>query len=135
MSPDGRLSPLQSLYCVAASCVLVQMGWGPATSLSSHLLHRSSLRPSGSVNVCGCSSVAAPQKGARGGGEGRISPTRCVSSMLLCHPLNLYCSSTGSISHIARTLVLLRLCHVCKQKQKKGNSDESQNSGSLAVEL
>lgn len=50
-------------------------------------------------------SVIAPQKGApeRRGLEERISSTRCVSSVLICHPLNLYCSSTGSISHIART--------------------------------
>ena len=59
---------------------------------------------SGSVAVCGRSAVAAPQKGGRGGGgEGRIIPARCVSSVLICHPLNLYRSSTGSISHIGGT--------------------------------
>lgn len=128
---DGGLSPLQSLYCVAASGVEMQMGWGPAMSSSSHLLHVNRLRvsslwASGSVTVCGRSSVAAPQKGARGWGGWRvegvgwISPTRCVSSMLICHPLNLYCSSTGSISHIARTLVPLRLgSSSCRQTEKQ----------------
>jgi len=57
-------------------------------------------------------SVGSPRqqvlKREPGGWRGRIIPKRCVSSMLICHPLNLYCSSTGSISHIARTLVLLR---------------------------
>lgn len=83
-----------------------------------------------SVTVCGCFSVAAPQKGAPGGGGVRISPTRCVSSMLICHPLNLYCSSIGSISHIDGTLVLLGLgssSQTNKKKEKKknkGNSDD-----------
>lgn len=78
---------------------------GGTISSSSHLFHRQRVRL-GSVTFCGCSSMTAPQKGApeRRGLEERISSTRCVSSMLICHPLNLYCSSTGSISHIARTL-------------------------------
>lgn len=72
--------PLRSHYCVAASGVeMMQMGWGPAMSSSSlHFAARqqvvllSSLRQSsGSVTVCGCSSVAAPQKGAQGGWVGR----------------------------------------------------------------
>lgn len=80
---------------------VVQMVLGGTTSSS---FHRWCVRP-GSVSVCGCSSMTAPQKGAPEGRglEERISSTRCVSSMLICHPLNLYCSSTGSISHIART--------------------------------
>lgn len=60
-------------------------------------------------------------KGSPGGGGGRISPKRCVSSMLICHPLNLYCSSTGSISHIARTLVLLRLGSPSSPQREKGH--------------
>lgn len=46
----------------------------------------------------GAPSVAAPQKGAQGGGgwgwrwrwRERISPTRCVSSMPICHPLLIF---------------------------------------------
>lgn len=64
---DGGLNPLQSLYCVE-----MQMGWGPAmklTLVARQQVYVSSHWPSGSVTVCGCSSVAAPQKGAQGVGE------------------------------------------------------------------
>lgn len=120
-SPDGRLSPLQSLYCVAASGVVVQMGWGPAMSSTSHLLHNLRVLPP-AVGVRHCLWVllgGSSSKGSPGGGEGRISPTRCVSSTLLCHPLNLYCSSTGSISHIARTLVVFGLRQAEEEKQRQ----------------
>lgn len=88
--------------CTASDLWGLQTVLGGTISSSSHLLHRWRVQP-GSVTVCGCSSMTAPQKGApeRRGLEERISSTRCVSSTLICHPLNLYCSSTGSISHIA----------------------------------
>lgn len=117
--PVGRSGPLQSFYCGAASGVVVQMGWGPA--ISSHLLHNLRVLPP-AVGVRHCLWVllgGSSSKGIPGGGEGRISPTRCVSSTLLCHPLNLYCSSTGSIRHIVRTLVLLGLRHVCRRAGNK----------------
>lgn len=81
--------------------VLVQVGLGG--TISSHSVHRRRVGP-GSAAVCGGSSMTAPQKGAPEGRglQGRISSTRCVSSMLICHPLNLYCSSAGSVSHIAK---------------------------------
>lgn len=53
------------------------------------------------VLISGSSSKESP-----GGGKGRIIPKRCsVSSTLICHLLNLYCSFNGSISHIATTMV------------------------------
>ncbi len=104
--------------------------WAQAPTCCTSTGCESSLWPSGSVTVCGCSSVAAPQKGARGGWRGRISPMRCVSSMLICHPLNLYCSSTGSISHIARTFVLLWLRSLSRLQTK---TDKKQRKVVLAV--
>lgn len=82
----------------------VQVGLGGTISSSFHWFQRRGEGPR-SVAVCGRSSMTAPQKGAPEGRglEQRISSTRCVSSRLICHPLNLDCSSTGSISHIART--------------------------------
>lgn len=99
-SPDGSLGASAELLLCAEADGLGSCHQPQLVVLTSSL--------SGSVTVCGCSSVASLQKGGpgRGGrGEDRISPTRCVSTMLICHPLNLYCSSTGSISHIAKTLV------------------------------
>lgn len=98
--------------------------WAPAHTCFTSTGCVSSLWPPGSVTVCGCFLGGSSSKGSTGGGcRGRISPTCCVSSMLLCHPFNLYCSSTGSISHIARTLVLLRLgSSLCLQTKTERNS-------------
>lgn len=101
---DGRLNPLQSLYSVE-----IQMGLGPAMKLTLVASQQVACALTGRQGPS--LSVGAPpwqllKREPRGGVEGRISPKRCVSSMLICHTLNLYCSSTGSISHIARTLVL-----------------------------
>lgn len=75
---DGRLSPLQSLYCVAASGVEMQMGWGPAMSSSSHLLHvnRLCVLPL-AVGVRHCLWVllsGSSSKGSPGGGGGGLAP-------------------------------------------------------------
>lgn len=78
----------------------------------------------------GASPGAVPQKGAQGGRgrvvvvvrgwrcwRKRISPTRCVSSRSIWHPLNLYCSSTGSIGRIDGALALLR--QVCEREKRE----------------
>lgn len=113
---SGRQMELR-VPCRALYCAELQMGPTPAISSGLHLLLVVRLRvlPPSGLGVARCLWVlllgGSSSKGSPGGEERgeRISPTRCVSSMLICHPLNLYCSSTGSISHIAGPLVLLRL--------------------------
>lgn len=85
------------------------------------------LRPSGSVSQCLWVLLGSrSSKGSLGGGGGRISPKRCVSSMLICHPLNLYCSSTDqSVTLPGRWCCSDRDCHkTCKQKQRKNQEDQ-----------
>lgn len=118
---DGRSSSLQILYCVE-----MQMGWGPVMSSSSHLLQVNRLCVLPLSLSVGTSRWQLLKREPRGGGGVRISPTRCVSSMLICHPLNLYCSSTGSISHIDGTLVLLGLGSSSQTKKKEEEKQRQQ---------
>lgn len=67
--------------------VCCPMGWGSGPDLELPLVAQAFVPKANRVRQClrvllgGSSS-----KGRPGGGDGRISPTRCVSSMLLCHP-------------------------------------------------